>query len=202
MMALLIAMLVCVMVPLFTRTWRMMFRMLGLQGLLLAMIASLQLGAHADIASYVLLADVLILRGLFVPIFLQRMVADRARSHELALIPSNLVFWGLAIVIVIASLWFGAKIPPGDTLPSLHLGVALSAVFLSLFVLSMQTRPIGQVIAAITLENGVVLLELLLEHHVSLPVELAIVIVFFLSIITFGVLLRRLEDTPEPAESP
>lgn len=199
MMALLTAMLVCVLTPLVARTWPMMFRMLGLQGLLLAVIAWSSLGRSVDVADVVLLVDLVVLRGLFVPAFLRRMVIGRVRSRELELIPGNLVFWGFAVVIVIAALWFGAKIPPVDTIPSMHLGVALSAVLLGLFVLALQARPIGQVIAALTVENGVVLLELLLDHHVTLPVQLALAGVFFLSIVAFGVLLRRLETPTEAA---
>ncbi len=193
-MVLLVAILIAVIAPLFARTWRVMFRMLGLQGLLLAIIAYQNLGQHGDdIAVWVLIADLVVLRGLFVPYFLHRMVAGRVRSSELELVPSNLVFWGIAVFIVITALWFGFKIPPVDTLPSLHLGVALTAVLLGLYVLTLQTRPIGQVIGAVTIENGVVLLELLLKHHVALPVELALTGVFLMSIIAFGVLLRRLE---------
>lgn len=202
MMLLLVAMLVAIMAPLFARTWRTMFRALGLQGLLLAVIAYMQLGDHAqpgDIAGWVMIADLALLRGLFVPAFLERMVRGRTRSPELELVPSDLVFWGVSLVIVVTALWFGAKIPPVDTLPSLHLGVALTAVLLGLYVLALQTRPIGQVIGAVIIENGVVLLELLLTHHVALPVELALVGVFLGSILAFGVLLRRLETPTEDA---
>jgi hydrogenase-4 membrane subunit HyfE len=201
MMVLLVAILIAIIAPLFARTWRVMFRMLGLQGLLLAIIAYQNLAHHIDdIAVWVLLADLVVLRGLFVPAFLHRMVADRTRSPELELVPSNLVFWGISVGVMITALWFGAKIPPVDTLPSLHLGVALTAVLLGLYVLTLQTRPIGQVIAAITIENGVVLLELLLKHHVALPVELALSAVFLMSLIAFGFLLRRLEAA-EAAEA-
>ena len=200
MMVLLVAMLFAVMVPLFARTWRTMFRALGLQGLLLAIIAYSSLGSHADdVAVWVLIADLALLRGIFAPVFLHRMVKDRTRSPELELVPSNLVFWGIAVVIVATALWFGAKIPPVDTLPSLHLGVALTMVLLGLYVLSLQTRPLGQVIGALIIENGVVLLELLLNHHVALPVELALSGVFLGSILAFGILLRRLESPTEVA---
>lgn len=200
MIVLLIAILLVIVGPLFARTWRAMFRMLGLQGLLLAAIACQNLASHIDdIAVWVMLLDLALLRGLFVPIFLHRMVAGRTRSDELELIPSNLVFWGLALVITVTALWFGATIPPFATVPSLHLGVALTAVLLGLYVLALQTRPLGQVIAAITIENGVVLLELLLNHHVDLIVELALVTVFLTSIIAFGLLLRRLKAIPEVA---
>lgn len=200
MMVLLVAMLLAVMVPLFARTWRTMFRALGLQGFLLAIIAYSALGSHADdVAVWVLIADLAILRGIFAPVFLTRMVKDRTTSAELELVPSNLVFWGISLVIVATALWFGAKIPPIDTLPSLHLGVALTMVLLGLYVLSIQTRPLGQVIGALIIENGVVLLELLLTHHVALPVELALTGVFIGSILAFGVLLRRLETPKEGA---
>jgi hydrogenase-4 membrane subunit HyfE len=72
-------------------------------------------------------------------------------------------------------------------------------VLLGLYVLSIQTRPLGQVIGALIIENGVVLLELLLNHHVALPVELALSGVFLGSILAFGVLLRRLETPKEGA---
>ena len=118
-------------------------------------------------------------------------------SAEFELVPSNLVFWGIAVVIVAAALWFGAQIPPFDPVPSLHLGVALSMVLLGLYVLSLQTRPLGQVVGALTIENGVVLLELLLTHHVAVPVELALAGVFLGSILAFGFLLRRLKAPME-----
>ncbi len=199
-MVLLIAMLIAIIGPLFARTWRVMFRMLGLQGLLLAVIAYQNLGRHIDdIAVWVTLFDLALLRGVFVPAFLNRMVVDRPRSPELELVPNNLVFWGIGIVIIIAALWLGATIPPVDSVASMQLGVALTAVLLGLYALSLQVRPIGQIIAAVTIENGVVLLELLLKHHVSLPVELALSAVFLASIIAFGLLLRRLKVAPEYA---
>lgn len=199
-MALLIAILVTIIAPLFARTWRLMVSLLGLQGLLLGLIAYRNLAAHADdIAVWVMIADLVLLRGLFVPVFLRRMIAGRVRTDELELIPSNLVFWGLAVIVVITALWLGFEIPPVDTEQSLHLGVALTAVFLGLFVLALQNRPLGQLIAAITIENGVVLLELLLKHHVALPVELALSGVFLLSILALGGLLRGLESPGEDA---
>jgi len=198
MMVLLVAMLFAVMVPLFARTWRTMFIALGLQGLLMAIIALSTLGSHSDdVAIWVLIADLALLRGIFAPVFLHRMVQGRARSPELELVPSNLVFWGIAVVIVVTALWFGAKIPPVDPLPSLHLGVALTMVLLGLYVLTLQTRPLGQVIGALIIENGVVCLELLLTHHVALPVELALTGVFIGSVLAFGILLRRLETPLE-----
>ncbi|MBK7830222.1 hypothetical protein [Nannocystis sp.] len=194
-MVLLVAILIAVIAPLFARTWRVMFRMLGLQGLLLAIIAYQNLGQHGDdIAVWVLIADLVVLRGLFVPYFLHRMVAGRVRSSELELVPSNLVFWGIAVFIVITALWFGFKIPPVDTLPSLHLGVALTAVLLGLYVLTSRPGRSARSSAPSPSRTAWSCSELLLKHHVALPVELALTGVFLMSIIAFGgVLLRRLE---------
>ena len=43
---------------------------------------------------------------IFAPVFLHRMVKDRTRSPELELVPSNLVFWGISVIIVATALRF------------------------------------------------------------------------------------------------
>jgi hydrogenase-4 membrane subunit HyfE len=191
--ALLVAQFFAVAAPFFIRNPRIMLRALALQGFLLAAMVLIQHRASADLdtGSALLLADLVLVRGVFAPLYLRRTAARGV--EELELLPGNLLHWSLAVALVVAAFWFGATIPPAEPLPSAHLGVALSAILLGLLGLSLSARPLAQVIAAVTIENGVVLVELLLNHHFEVPLELGLSAVFVLSIVSFGWLSRHLQ---------
>ena len=121
------------------------------------------------------------------------------------LIPANLFTWTLAAILIMIAFAFSATVLGDYSRSIMHLGVACCGLLCALLIFATQRTPLGQAIAALTLENGLVLFELLAHHHAEWPVQLGFALVYLLTILTLALLVRRLgavdHTPPQPADS-
>jgi hydrogenase-4 membrane subunit HyfE len=190
--------------PLLLGGWRLALLGLSAQALLVAAMLAPELGAgggEGALAAAVALLDVVAVRALVLPGLLGRVARRTGAPAALDLLPGNAIAWGLGGGVVLLGASFGARVaPPGDTWAAVHLAVSASQVLLGLLILSFQQAPLGQAIGALTVENGVLVLEAGSSHHLSAGVQagVAAVLVGFV-LLSSGFVRRSLDPAAAPA---
>jgi hydrogenase-4 membrane subunit HyfE len=187
--------------PLFIRSWKAALGGLRVQALALAAVIWLH-GDHLAPTPIIALADMLLFRALFAPWYLRKMALEHGIPPAFDLIPANLFVWTLAAILVMISFGFSATLSGEYSHSIMHLGVACCGVLLALLILATQRAPLGQAMALLTLENGIVLFELHAHHHVEWPAQLGLALVYVLSVLTMALLVRRLGMTDDTSEHP
>ena len=178
---------------------RMLLRHIGLfalQSLLLAGIAAVV--AHANHASHVYVVAVLTLAGktLFLPWLLRRMVRRIEIGREIKPLlgapASMLVCGALTLLGYVVARPFTSL----ERLGNNTLGIAF-AIFLSGFFLMINRRKaISQVLALLTIENGVMLAAVALTSYgMPLVVELGIFFDVMVAVMVLGILVYRIRET-------
>jgi hydrogenase-4 component E len=195
---LLISFLAVAVAPLVFTTWRTSLLGLALQGLLMSAIF-LERGWPATASGAVLLVDLFVLRTLFVPWWLHRILRRQNVPRRNDVIPANLLSWSAAATLVFLAFQFAGRVSPGGGEEATHVAVAAAALLLAFLVLATQRRTFGQAVGALRLENAIALFELAGGHALPLPVQLAATAVLVLTVLTFGAFVRRAGAGPAAA---
>lgn len=199
---LLVALLGVLVIPLFVATWRTSLIGLASQGLLLALIASRLHPTPSTPGEWVTLGDLALVRGIGVPIALYAVLRRRNTPARSDVIPPNLLSWTLALGFVLASFSFAEALvsEPGDQ--RTLVAVAGAAILLGFLVLATQSGPLGQMIGALRIENGIALLELgAEEEHSPLGVQLGLLAVFIATVAFFRWYLATLPSNTARRDS-
>jgi hydrogenase-4 membrane subunit HyfE len=197
MTSLLLLFLLVLLFPLFISTWRTSLTGLSAQGLLMGWMAY-----HAQptisAASVTALVDLVVVRGVVVPLLLYRVMRVGQAPRRNDVIPPNMFSWGLVGILVALAFRFASRMAPADPQLQTHLAVAAAGVLLGLFVLATQVGPFSQVVGALRLENAVALFELSGDRPIaSLPVRGGQLVVFLLTAWLYASYLKRLRPTTE-----
>ncbi len=198
-----VALLVVLVVPLLTGSWRLSLVGLGLQGLLMtAMVA--QRGWTVSAGGVLLLLDLLVLRTWFVPRHLFAVMRGLGGPARRDVIPANLLSWTMAGALVLVGFRFAALLHPAGGVVATHVAVATTGLLLGLLVLATQASTFGQVVGVLRVEYAIAFFELAAGHEQGLPVQLGVTAVLFLSVLTLGSFLRQLgaAGPAGPAEQP
>lgn len=192
---LLIVFLGVLLLPLLAASWRVSLMGLAAQGVLIGWIAVR--GAHAPtLATGLVVVDAIVLRAVLAPWILGRTLSSQNVPARNDVIPSNLFSWMLVAGIVFASFRLASALHGGARGSSLHVAVALVGLFLGFFVLSSQNGLVSQIVGLLRIENAIALLELDLHHHFVLPVQVALLFVYLLTVVLCARFLRA-ELAPE-----
>ncbi|MBS1148879.1 MAG: hycX [Myxococcaceae bacterium] len=193
---LLIAYLLVVLVPMFVASWRTSLLGLAVQGLLLGWMAmELTVDPTLTPGRIALFAELVLVRGVFVPVWLYRVLNELKTPARNDIIPANLLFWTIVGVLVVVSFRFANGVFAEEQ-ASTHLAVAAAALLLGLLVLASQDQPVSQLIGVLRIENAIALFELASEPHIPLPVQLGLVTIFVATVLTFGWYLRKVANAP------
>ena len=188
---LLITLLVVMVLPLLTSSWRLNLVGLGLQGLLMTAVVA-QHGWNFSLPSLLLLLDLLVLRTWFVPRHLFATMREQGGPDRRDAIPANLLSWTIAGALVLVGFRFAVMLHPAGGVMTTHVAVATSGLLLGLLVLATQTSTFGQVLGLLRVEYAIALFELAAGSEPGLPVQLGVTAVLFLSVLTLGGFLRTL----------
>jgi len=170
-------------------------RLFGVQSLFLGLVAATIAVASGRHALLVTAALTVALKTVLIPWFLMRTI-DRIGIHReiepvLNVPVSLLVCVGLTVVGYRVSTGF----PEGASGVSHHLiGVALSMLFIGLFLMVTRKKAITQILALLTVENAVFLVAVGVTSGMPLVVELGISFDVILAVLILGVLVHRIVD--------
>ena len=196
-----IAFLVVLLIPLVAATWRMSLFGLALQGFLLGWM-SLRQDEGLSPSMLLLLIDFVLVRGVLAPRYLYGIMKSRNAPPRNDVIPANLLFWTLAGTIVLLAFRCAGTLSHGDAAAVTNLAVAGAALFLGMLVLSTQNSPFSQIVGVLRLENGIALFEIGSPHRFSIPVQIGVALIFFVSVLLLGNFLDRLLDPVVRVDSP
>lgn len=177
-------------------------RLYGFQSLLLGiMAAALGVAGHRP---HLLVTAVLTLalKAALIPWFLLRVidrVGIRREIEPFVNVPASLLLClGLTVVGYRVSLGMAAA---NQELPHQVVGVALSMVFIGLFLMVSRRKAITQIVALLTVENAVFLAAVGATVGMPLVVELGISFDVILAVLVLGVLLNRIVDRFESMDT-
>jgi hydrogenase-4 membrane subunit HyfE len=197
---LLIAYVAAFFLPLLFHSWRVAVLGLGVQGMLLSLIAFTH---HGDWSVQLLFEglSLFLIHGLFVPWYLFRMMRGDQLAREFPLVSKNLLQWLLAFLLLVVAFVFGSKMSPNNPQEALQVGTAAGSILIGLLVLSNQIHPLGQIIGLFTLDGGMTLVELLSPHAMPFPVSIVLSLVFFAMVVTCGNYLTRFQVIPPSSDN-
>jgi len=178
-------------------------RIFGLQSFLLAMIAGTI--ALFNGAPHIFIAAVLTLmvKAILVPVLLERLVdrLDIRREIEPILnVPfSVMISGGLTLLgYVVADSFYHPEQTPGPAAMGHNtLAVAISLFLIGFFMMINRRKALTQVLALLSLENGLFLAAISLTYGMPLIVELGVFFDVLVAVLVLGILVYRIRETFE-----
>ena len=175
-------------------------RLFAIQSFFLTGIAGTIAYFHHAPHIYIAAGMTLVLKVIVVPWFLQRMI-DRIQIHHevepfINTPLSLLIGSGLTLVgyLVVQPFRSAADSPVSE---SLHktLAVAIAIMLIGFYLMINRRKALSQVLALLTMENGLFLTAISLTYGMPLVVELGIFFDVFVAVIVFGILVYRIRET-------
>ena len=178
-------------------------RIFGLQSFLLAVIAGTI--ALFNGAPHIFIAAVLTLmvKAILVPVLLERLVdrLDIRREIEPILnVPfSVMISGGLTLLgYVVADSFYHPEQTPGPAAMGHNtLAVAISLFLIGFFMMINRRKALTQVLALLSLENGLFLAAISLTYGMPLIVELGVFFDVLVAVLVLGILVYRIRETFE-----
>lgn len=178
-------------------------RMFGLQSFLLACIAAtiavFNQAPHLLFAAFLTLA----IKAILVPIVLERLVdriGIRREIEPFVNAPlSILIAGGLTLVgyIVAESFYRPEQISGPAGLGHNTLAVAISLFLIGFFTMINRRKALTQVLALLSLENGVFLAAMSLTYGIPLIIELGVFFDVLVAVMVLGILIYRIRESFE-----
>lgn len=176
-------------------------RVFAAQSFLLAGIANTI--AYFNHAPHIYFAAALtfLVKVIFLPVFMERLVARvgiRQEIEPLVNVPlSVLISGGLTMVgYVVAESFYHPEAGPGAAaLGHNTLAVAISLFLIGFFMMLNRRKAITQVLALLSLENGLFLAAISLTYGMPLVVELGVFFDLLVATMVLGILVYRIRET-------
>lgn len=182
--------------------WLVMnIRLFGAQSFLLAAIAGAIAWYQSAPHIYIAAGMTLLVKAILVPVLLERL-ADRIDvRHEIEPIintPVSIVIsGGLTLVAYLVGESFYHPEPGSASLGRNTLAVAISVFLIGFFMMLNRRKALTQVLALLTLENGVFLAAICLTYGMPLIVELGVFFDVLVAVLVLGILIYRISETFE-----
>jgi hydrogenase-4 component E len=178
-------------------------RIFGLQSFLLAVIAGTI--AIFNGAPHIFIAAVLTLlvKAILVPILLERLVDRmeiRREIEPILNVPfSVMISGGLTLLgyIVAESFYHPEQTPGHAAMGHNTLAVAISLFLIGFFMMINRRKALTQVLALLSLENGLFLAAISLTYGMPLIVELGVFFDVLVAVLVLGILVYRIRETFE-----
>jgi hydrogenase-4 component E len=182
--------------------WLVMnIRLFGAQSFLLAAIAGAigwyNHAPHMYIAAFLTLA----VKAFLVPVLLERLVDRIGIRHEIEPVingPLSIVISGaLTLVAYIVGESFYHPEAQATSLGRNTLAVAISVFLIGFFMMLNRRKALTQVLALLTLENGVFLAAICLTYGMPLIVELGVFFDVLVAVLVLGILVFQIRESFE-----
>ncbi len=181
------------------RSLIMNIRLFGAQSFLLAAIAGAIAWYNSAAHMYMAAAMTVLIKAILVPILLERLVARVDIRHEIAPIinvPVSIVISG-ALTLVAYLVGESVYHPQAGeaSLGRNTLAVAISVFLIGFFMMFNRRKALTQVLALLSLENGVFLAAICLTYGMPLIVELGVFFDVLVGVMVLGILVYRIRES-------
>jgi hydrogenase-4 component E len=152
---------------------------------------------------YVAAALTLVVKTILVPVVLERLVARieiRQEIEPILNVPLSVVISGaLTLVgyVLAESFYRPEEGPAAATLGHNALAVAISLFLIGFFMMINRRKALTQVLALLSLENGLFLAAISLTYGMPLIVELGVFFDVLVAVMVLGILIYRIRETFE-----
>lgn len=181
------------------RSLLMNIRLFGAQSFLLAMIAAAIAWYNHAPHIYLAAALTLAVKAFGVPALLEGLVEKIQIRHEIEPIVnvplSIIISGGLTLVAYMVGASFYHPESGPASLGHNTLSVAISIFLIGFFMMLNRRKALTQVLALLSLENGVFLAAICLTYGVPLIVELGILFDVLVAVMVLGILVYRIRET-------
>ena len=182
--------------------WLVMnIRLFGAQSFLLASIAAAIAWYNHATEIYIAAGLTLVVKSMLVPVLLERLVDRLDIRHEIEPIvngPLSIVISGaLTLIAYIVGESFYHPQDQGTSLGHNTLAVAISVFLIGFFMMLNRRKALTQVLALLTLENGVFLAAICLTYGMPLIVELGVFFDVLVAVLVLGILVLQIRGSFE-----
>jgi len=166
---------------------------LALQGIMLFLVAFLELKSINTINLILILLETVIFKSLAVPIFLRYVLKRNHITREAEPFVPNFVSLIITTVIVVTTIILSNTMEEGK-LDKMFFVVALSTLFTGLYFIASRRKIITHVMGYLVIENGVFVLSLAVGNEMPMLVNLGIMLDIFASVLILGIFLNKIGD--------
>jgi hydrogenase-4 component E len=182
--------------------WLVMnIRLFGAQSFLLGLIAAAIAWYNDAPHIYIAAGLTIAIKAVVVPILLERLAERIEIEHEMKPIingPLSIVISGaLTLVAYIVGESFYHPQEQAASLGHNTLSVAISVFLIGFFMMLNRRKALTQVLALLTLENGVFLAAICLTYGMPLIVELGVFFDVLVAVLVLGILVFRIRESFE-----
>ncbi|MBS1856960.1 MAG: hydrogenase [Acidobacteria bacterium] len=176
-------------------------RAFAVQSLLLAGIANTVAYFNHAPHIYAAAALTLVLKAILLPVFLRRLVARieiRQEIEPLVNVPLSVIISGLLTMLAyVVAEPLRAASGPGDSAALGHntLPVAIALFLIGFFMMVSRRKALTQVLALLSLENGLFLAAISLTYGMPLIIELGIFFDVLVAVMILAILVYRIRET-------
>jgi hydrogenase-4 component E len=194
------AMVLVLQIAMVGQRWLVMsIRLFGAQSFLLGAIAAAIAWYNHAPHIYVAAGMTVLVKAILVPILLERLVERIEVQHEIAPIlngPMSIVIsGGLTLVAYVVAESFYRPEAHTASLGHNTLAVAISLFLIGFFMMINRRKALTQVVALLTLENGVFLAAICLTYGMPLIVELGVFFDVLVAVLVLGILVYRIRES-------
>jgi hydrogenase-4 component E len=168
-------------------------KILALQGVLLFGIAFIEL-IQINVANLAfILLETIVFKTIAIPLFLKYVVKKNKITRDAEPFLPN--FISLIIITLIIILTFILSNAVADThISKVYFVVALSTLFIGLYIIVTRNKIITHVMGYLVIENGVFILSLAVGNEMPMLVNLGILLDIFASVFLLGIFVNKIGD--------
>ena len=166
-------------------------KMLSVQGLILCCLSLMIVEHGSKFTMAVALVETLVLKALFVPYFLRRIIVRHNVKREAEPYVPNLfsllIVIGCIVIGMIGAYHLQMAI---SEIRMLIFGVGISLILCGMFIILSRKKLITHVMGFCIMENGIFLLTLGIAHELPLMVSLGVALDAFIWVLLSGILVK------------
>ena len=168
-------------------------RILAIQGVILFFVVYLQLNEINTLNLILILLETIVFKSIAVPAFLGYLLKRNKITREAEPYLPNFISLIITTMIVVVTILLSNSIK--DTyLDKMFFVVALSSLFMGLYLIASRRKIITHVMGYMVIENGVFVLSLAVGNEMPMLVNLGIMLDIFASVLILGIFLNKIGD--------
>ncbi|MDR1864834.1 MAG: hypothetical protein LBR08_04600 [Bacteroidales bacterium] len=166
---------------------------LTIQGIVLFGVAYIQLHEMNWSNLLFVLMETLIFKAAVIPLFLKSIIRKNKITREAEPFVPNFVSLLIITLLLVGSFLGAGSIDMGDR-DVVFFAVAVSTVFVGLFIIISRKKLITHVMGYLVVENGIFVLSLAVGNEMPMMVNSGILLDIFVSILVLGIFVNKIGD--------
>lgn len=168
-------------------------KLLTVQGILLFLICCCGFDYHHILGFLFLTVETLIVKAIVIPVFLNKVIKKTSATRDIgANIPHFYCLVISSLILLICVLSSHYYISSSKLVAPIYFGVSVATIIISLWLITIKHKIISNVIAFITMENGIFLLSLSVAKEMPMLVNIGVLLDVFIAIYILGLFVTEI----------